>query len=82
MRTIMVKLPPKADFSSEMAGMREWLDKHGCAPSRFKYDLAQESVIVQVEFNKEVEVEVFKRYFDRGKDDCNYERPRLLETME
>src|SRR6516162_9913279 len=42
MRTVIMKLPAEADFSSEMAAMREWLDKHRCAPSRFKYDLAQE----------------------------------------
>ena len=64
MRTIIVKLPPEADFSSEMAGMREWLDKHRCAPSRFEYHLAQESVIIQVQFNNEEEAEVFKQYFD------------------
>ena len=62
-----MKLPPEADLSSEMAGMREWLDKHRCAPSRFKYDLSQESVIIQVEFTREEEVEIFKRYFEGGK---------------
>jgi hypothetical protein len=64
-RTIIVKLPPEADLSSAMARMREWLDKHRCAPSLFKYHLAQEGVIIQVEFNKEEEAQVFKRYFDR-----------------
>jgi hypothetical protein len=57
MRTITIKLAPEADFSSEMAGMREWLDTHRCAPTRFTYDLAQDNVIIQVEFNKEGEVE-------------------------
>jgi hypothetical protein len=65
MRTIIVKLPPEANFSSEMAEMRVWLDKHRCAPSRFTYHLAQESVIMQVEFNKEEEAEIFKQDFDR-----------------
>jgi hypothetical protein len=70
MRTVIMKLSPEADFSSEMAGMREWLDKHGCAPSRFKYDLAQERVIIQVEFNREEEVEIFKRYLTEGQTSC------------
>jgi hypothetical protein len=74
MRTIIVKLPPEADFSSEMAGMREWLDKHRCAPSRFEYHLAQESVIIQVQFNNEEEAEVFKGYFDRRKIDLDFSR--------
>ena len=64
MRTFIMKLPPEADLSAEMARMREWLDKHRCAPSTFKYDLAQETVIIQVEFNNEEEAEVFKQYFD------------------
>jgi len=80
MRTIIMKLPPEADFSSEMAGMREWLDKHRCAPSRFKYDLAQESVIIQVEFAKEEEVEIFRRYFDRGKGELVNSEPRQLRV--
>ena len=83
MPTIIMKLPPEADFSSEMAGMREWLDKHRSAPSRFKYDLAQYSVIIQVEFTREEEVEIFKRYFDRGKGELvNSEPMQLWETTE
>jgi hypothetical protein len=64
MRPIIVKQPPEADLSSATATMREWLDKHRCAPSRFKYHLAHEGVIIQVEFNKKEEAEVFKRYFE------------------
>ena len=67
MRTIIVRLPSEANFSFEMAAMREWLDKHRCAPSRFKYHRELESVIIQVEFSKEEEAEVFKRYFDGRK---------------
>jgi hypothetical protein len=67
MRTVIMKLPPTADFLSEMAGMREWLDKHRCAPSMFKYHLEQESVIIEVEFKEEEEAEIFKQYFDRAK---------------
>jgi hypothetical protein len=65
MRTIIAKLPPEANFSTEMAEIRVWLDKHRCAPSMFKYHLAQESVIIQVEFDKDEEAEVFKRYYDK-----------------
>jgi hypothetical protein len=67
MRKVVMKLPPRADFLFEMAGMREWLDKHRCAPSMFKYHLEQESVIIEVEFKEEEEAEIFKQYFDRAK---------------
>jgi hypothetical protein len=69
MRIVVMKLPPEANFSTEMAEMREWLDKHRCAPSMFKYHLEQESVIIEVEFNEEEEAEVFKRYFDSRRPD-------------
>lgn len=83
MRTIIMKLPPEVDFSSEMAEMRTWLDKHRCVPSRFKYDLAQESVIIHVEFTREEEVEIFRRYFDRGKGELvNSEPLQSWETTE
>ena len=67
MRTFIIKLPLEADLSSEMARMREWLDKHRCAPSTFKYGLARETVIIQVEFNNEEEADVFKQYLDERK---------------
>jgi hypothetical protein len=69
MRTITVKLPPRADLSREMAEMREWLDANGCAPSRFKYDLARKAVVIQVVFNDDREAEVFKQQFDGGESD-------------
>jgi hypothetical protein len=62
-----MKLPPTADFLSEMAGMRVWLDKHRCAPSMFKYHLEQENMIIEVEFREEKEAEIFTQYFDRAK---------------
>jgi hypothetical protein len=67
MPTVIMKLPPTADFLSEMAGMREWLDKHRCAPSMFKYHMEQESVIIEVKFKEEEEAEIFKQYFDRAR---------------
>jgi hypothetical protein len=66
MRTVTIKLTPTVDFLSEMAGMREWLDKYRCTPSMFKYHLEQESVIIEVEFNNNEEAELFKQYFEQS----------------
>jgi hypothetical protein len=83
MRTIIVKLPPAADLSSEMAEMRGWLDNHGCAPTRFDYDLERRSTIIRIRFSEEDEAELFKRHFGGNESQfVNSERPRLLETME
>ena len=67
MRTVIMKLPPTVDFLSEMAGMREWLDKNRCAPSMFKYHLEQERIIIEIEFNNKEGAEVFERYVDGRK---------------
>jgi hypothetical protein len=83
MRTIIINPPSTADLSSEMAEMRGWLDTNRCTPSRFQYDLAEENVIIRVEFDKEEQAEVFKQYFSGMESDfVNSEHPRFLETME
>jgi hypothetical protein len=43
-----VKLPPRADFSSETAEVRRWPGANGSTPSRFKYDLVRKAVIFQI----------------------------------
>jgi hypothetical protein len=35
-----------ADFSSQMAAMREWLDRHGCEPARFVYDQTGNALVI------------------------------------
>lgn len=83
MRTIIIKLPPTVDLSFEMAEMRGWLDHHSCVPSSFKYHLEQDSTIIQVQFTRGEEAEVFKRHFDGSESDfVNCDQPRLLETVE
>ena len=83
MRTIIIKLPPTADLSFEIAEMRGWLNSHSCAPSSFKYDLERDSTIIHVHFTKDEEAEVFKRHFNGSESEfVNSEQPRLLETLE
>ena len=83
MRTIIIKLPPTVDLSLEMAEMRGWLDSHSSAPSSFEYDLERESTIIHVQFTTEEQAELFKKHFDGSESEfVNFERPRLLETME
>jgi hypothetical protein len=78
MRTVIIKLPPAVDLSFEMAEMRGWLDHHSCVPSSFKYDLEQDSTIIQVQFTREEEAELFKRHFDGSESEfVNCEQPRL-----
>jgi hypothetical protein len=57
-KTSLTAVRPRAEWRG--AGTRR-------SPSRFKYHLAQESVIIEVEFKEEEEAEIFKQYFDRAK---------------
>jgi hypothetical protein len=83
MRTVLIKLPRSADFTTAMTKMRSWLDACASFPSKFTYDLHADAVIVQVEFDKDREAEFFKRGFDgMASNAVASGPPRLRETME
>ena len=63
MRTVVVRLKD-ADLSTQMAAMRECLDRHRCEPARFVYDQTGDALIVSVEFSDPVEGEAFATHFD------------------
>jgi hypothetical protein len=46
-----------ADLSSQMAAMRDWLDHHCFAPTRFVYDQTDDALVISVEFPKPAEPE-------------------------
>ena len=56
MRTVTVRMHA-ADLSSQMAGMRDWLDRHRYAPTRFVYDQTDTALIISVEFPNDLEGE-------------------------
>jgi hypothetical protein len=83
MRTVIVKLPGSADFSTALQEMRSWLDARGCAPSRFTYDVLPDFVILRVEFARDQEADSFKRQFGGIESEfVNPGRPQMRETME
>jgi len=49
MRTVTVRMHA-ADLSSQMATMRDWLDHHRYAPTRFVYDQTDTALVISVEF--------------------------------
>jgi hypothetical protein len=62
MRSITVRLPDDA-FSTMLATMSEWLDRHRYEPIRFKYHQDEDAVIVSVEFSTEAAAREFARRF-------------------
>ena len=63
MRTVTVRMHA-ADLSSQMAAMRDWLDHHRYAPTRFVYDQTDNALVISVEFLNDLEGEAFARRFD------------------
>ena len=63
MRTVTVRMHA-ADLSSQMAAMRDWLDHHRYAPTRFVYDQTDSALVICVEFPNDLEGEAFARRFD------------------
>ena len=63
MRTVVVRLKD-ADLSTQMAAMREWLDRHRCEPARFVYDQTGDAFVVSVEFSDPVAGDAFATHFD------------------
>ena len=54
MRTVTVRMHA-ADLSSQMAAMRDWLDHHCYAPTRFVYDQTDNALVISVEFPNDLE---------------------------
>jgi len=44
--------------------MREWLDDHHCAPTRFVYDQTADALVVSVEFPEDGEADAFATRFN------------------
>jgi hypothetical protein len=62
-RTVVVQLD-KRELASQMAAMREWLDDHHCAPTKFVYDQTADALVVSVEFPNQLEAEAFATRFN------------------
>ena len=63
MRTVVVRVGD-ADFSNQMAEMREWLDRHRYEPVKFTYNQSDSGLVISVEFPDPVEAEAFATRFD------------------
>jgi hypothetical protein len=63
MRTVVVRVGD-ADFSNQMAEMREWLDRYRYEPVKFVYNHSDSGLVISVEFADPAEAEAFATRFD------------------
>ena len=63
MRTVVIRVSD-ADFSDQMAEMREWLDRHRYDPVKFVYNQNDSGLVISVEFPDPVEAKAFAARFD------------------
>jgi len=60
--TIVVRVYA-ADLSTEMSKMRDWLNKHGCEPTRFDCRQCGTSFELNLDFSKDEEGRAFRNHF-------------------
>jgi hypothetical protein len=68
MRTVTIRLSGN-DFSTEIVRVRDWLDKHRFAPTGYRYDQNDETVVISVDFADHSQAKVFaKRFGGQSRD--------------
>jgi hypothetical protein len=62
MRTVIIRLSGE-DFSAAIVRMRDWLKKHRCEPTGYRYDQDEDTVMVSVDFAVDAQAKAFARRF-------------------
>ena len=68
MRTVTIRLSGE-DFSTAIVRIRDWLDKHRCEPTGYRYDQNDETVVMSVDFADHSQAKAFaKRFGGQSRD--------------
>jgi len=62
MRTVIIRVPDE-DFSSAIATMRDWLEKHRYEPVVYRYHQEDDTIVVSVDFGVDTQAEAFAKRF-------------------
>ena len=62
MRTVIIRVPNE-DFSTAIAAMRDWLEKHRYEPVVYRYHQNDDTIVVSVDFGVDVQAEAFAKRF-------------------
>jgi len=63
MRTVKIRLSGE-DFTPAIVRMRDWLKKHRCEPTAYRYDQDDDTVVVSVDFTADTHATAFAKHFD------------------
>ena len=63
MRTVKIRLSGE-DFTPAIVRMRDWLKKHRCEPTAYRYDQDDDTVVVSVNFAADTQAKAFAKHFD------------------
>jgi hypothetical protein len=63
MRTVTIRLSGE-EFSSAIARIRDWLEKHRFEATAYRYDQNEEAVVVSVDFAIDAQARAFAQRFD------------------
>jgi hypothetical protein len=74
MHTVTVRLSGE-DFATAIVRMRDWLEKHRCEPTAYRYDQNDDTVVVSVNFTAETQAKAFAKHFDGQSDQRPVSRP-------
>ena len=62
MRTVTLRLSGE-DFSTAIVRMRDWLEKHRCEPTCYRYEQNEDTVVLSVDFAVDAHAKAFVRHF-------------------
>jgi hypothetical protein len=62
MRTVIIRVPGE-DFSTAIATMRDWSEKHRYEPVVDRYHQDDDTIVVSVDFGVDEEAEAFAKRF-------------------
>jgi hypothetical protein len=62
MRTVTIRLSGE-DFPTAIVAMREWLERNRCAPSGYRYDQNEDTVVMSVDFAVDEQAKAFAKRF-------------------
>jgi hypothetical protein len=62
MRTVTIRLSGD-DFSAGIVLIREWLERHRCEPTGYRYDQDEDTVVMSVNFADHWQAKAFARRF-------------------
>ena len=77
MLTVIIRLSC-ADFSAGIVRVRDWLEKHRCEPTGYRYDQNEDTVAVSMDFAVDAQAKAFAERFDGQSGD---QRPVARQTI-